>query len=46
MIEQLPRIVGPPEVKATPAWSRWPLISALIALLAIEWAWRRRLGLA
>ncbi len=46
MLGQLPRIVGPPEVKATPAWSRWPLISALIVLLAIEWAWRRRLGLA
>src|SRR5262249_34517953 len=28
MIEQLPRVVGPPEVKSTPAWSRWPLLSA------------------
>jgi hypothetical protein len=46
MIERLPRVVGPPEVKATPAWSRWPLISALIALLAVEWSWRRYLGLA
>ena len=50
MLGQLPRIVGPPEVKATPAWSRWPLISALIVLLAIEWAcagvsaWRERGG--
>jgi hypothetical protein len=46
MLEQLPTVVGPPEVNATPAWSRWPLLSALITLLAIEWAWRRYLGLA
>ena len=46
MIERLPRIVGPPEVKKTPAWSVWWLLAALIALLTVEWAWRRRLGLA
>ncbi len=46
MIERLPRIVGPPEVKKTPAWSVWWLLAALIVLLTVEWAWRRRLGLA
>jgi uncharacterized membrane protein len=46
VVERLPRVVGPPEVKKTPAWSRWPLLSALIALLAVEWGWRRYLGLA
>ena len=46
MIERLPRIVGPPEIKKTPAWSGWWLLALLIVLLTIEWVWRRRLGLA
>jgi uncharacterized membrane protein len=46
MIERLPRITGPPEVKKTPAWSVWPLLSLLITLLTIEWIWRRRVGMA
>jgi uncharacterized membrane protein len=46
MIEALPRIVGPPEVKKTPAWSVWSLMSLLIGLLTIEWIWRRRIGMA
>ena len=46
MIERLPRIVGPSEVKQTPAWSGWWLLSLLIVLLTIEWVWRRRVGLA
>jgi uncharacterized membrane protein len=46
MIERLPRIVGPPEIKKTPAWSVWWLLSLLIVLLTIEWVWRRRVGLA
>ncbi len=46
MIERLPRVVGPSEVKKTPAWSVWWLLSLLIALLTIEWIWRRRVGLA
>jgi uncharacterized membrane protein len=46
MIERLPRTTGPPEVKQTPAWSGWWLLSSLIALLAVEWLWRRSLGLA
>ena len=46
IIEGLPRVVGPPEVKKTPAWSVWSLMSLLIALLTIEWIWRRRVGLA
>jgi hypothetical protein len=46
MIERLPRTVAPPEVKRTPAWSGWWLLSTLIALLTVEWAWRRSLGLA
>ena len=27
MIDRLPRVTGPPEVKKTPAWSVWPLLS-------------------
>jgi uncharacterized membrane protein len=46
MIENLPRSAGPPEVKKTPAWSRWWLLAILIVLLTIEWIWRRRVGLA
>ena len=46
MIERLPRIAGPPEIKKTPAWSVWWLLSLLIVLLTIEWVWRRRVGLA
>jgi len=46
MIERLPRNIGPPEVKTTPAWSVWWLLSILIVLLTIEWVWRRRVGLA
>ena len=46
MIERLPRLTGPPEIKATPAWSVWWLLALLIVLLTIEWVWRRRLGMA
>ena len=46
MIDRLPRITGPAVVKKTPAWSVWPLLSLLIALLTVEWIWRRRIGLA
>jgi uncharacterized membrane protein len=46
MIDALPRVIGPPEVKKTPAWSVWSLMSLLIVLLTIEWIWRRRVGLA
>ena len=46
MIERLPRVAGPAEVKGTPAWSVWSLMSLLIAVLTTEWIWRRRVGLA
>ncbi len=46
MIEALPRVIGPPEIKRAPVWSRWWLLSLLIGLLTVEWVWRRRLGLA
>jgi len=46
MIQRLPHNAGPPEVKKTPAWSVWWLLSSLIVLLTIEWVWRRRVGLA
>lgn len=46
MLARIPIAVGAPEIKAMPAWSRWWLISALIALLTVEWIWRRRIGLA
>ena len=46
MLGRLPVAVGPPDVKARPAWSRGWLLATLIALLTVEWAWRRRIGLA
>jgi uncharacterized membrane protein len=46
LLARLPRTVGPPEVKTSPVWSRWWLLSVLIGLLTVEWVWRRRLGLA
>jgi len=46
MIGRLPHNIGPSEVKKTPAWSVWWLLSSLIVLLTIEWVWRRRVGLA
>jgi uncharacterized membrane protein len=46
MVEHLPRIIGAPEIKKVPVWSRWWLLSLLIVLLTIEWVWRRRIGLA
>jgi len=46
MIAQLPRVVGPTEVKRAPVWSRWWLLCLLLVLLTAEWVWRRRLGLA
>ena len=46
MIERLPRVTGPSEIKKTPAWSVWSLMLTLVFLLTIEWIWRRRVGLA
>jgi hypothetical protein len=46
MIKRLPRVTGPPEVKKTPAWSVWSLLVLLLALLTLEWIWRRSIGLA
>lgn len=46
MIRDLPTEIGPPVVRKTPLWNRWWLLSVLLLLLVIEWAWRRSLGLA
>ena len=46
MLGRLPAAIGPPEIKSMPAWSRPWLLTVLITLLTIEWAWRRWLGLA
>jgi uncharacterized membrane protein len=46
MLDRLPTLVGPPQVKMVPAWSRWWMLMLLIALLTVEWVWRRRVGLA
>ena len=46
MIEALPRVVGPPEIKKAPIWSQWWLLTLLLGLLTIDWVYRRRLGLA
>jgi uncharacterized membrane protein len=46
MVEALPRVVGPPEIKKAPIWSHWWLLTLLLGLLTIDWVYRRRLGLA
>jgi hypothetical protein len=46
MIDALPRVFGPPEIKKAPLWSRWWLLALLLGLLTVEWVYRRRLGLA
>jgi len=46
MLRDLPTEIGPPVVRKAPLWSRWWLLSVLLVLLVIEWAWRRSLGLA
>lgn len=37
---------GPQTVRHTPLWSREWLLGGLLAILAVEWFWRRWLGLA
>jgi uncharacterized membrane protein len=37
---------GPATVRRTPLWSQGWLLGGLLALLAVEWFWRRWLGLA
>ena len=34
------------EVRRTPLWSRAWILGAILTLLAVEWFWRRWLGLA
>ncbi len=46
ILNKIPAVVGPPEVRKAPAWSRPALLALLIGLLTTEWIWRRRLGLA
>ncbi len=46
MIESLPRLTAPSDLRTTPAWSVWWLLALLLVLLTIEWIWRRRLGMA
>jgi uncharacterized membrane protein len=38
--------VGPPDIRRTPLWSRWPLLLVLAGLLTAEWIYRRAVGLA
>ena len=45
-LTELPVKVGPPEVRKTPLWSRWPILAVLMGLLTIEWILRRSVGLA
>jgi hypothetical protein len=46
VLRDVPVNVGPPTVRREPMWSNWWLITALLALLTVEWCWRRSLGLA
>src|SRR5438445_260931 len=45
-LTELPVKIGPPEIRKTPLWSRWPILAVLMGLLTIEWIWRRSVGLA
>ena len=45
-LTSLPVKIGPPEVRKTPYWSRWPLLALFFCLLTAEWAFRRSIGLA
>jgi hypothetical protein len=45
-LRELPVNAGPESVRCTPLWSREWILGGLLALLAVEWFWRRWLGLA
>ncbi len=45
-LRELPNKEGPPRVEKAQVWSAWWLLAVLLALLTVEWLWRRRLGLA
>ncbi len=45
-LKELPIAEGPHTVRRTPLWSREWLLGVLIGFLAVEWFWRRWLGLA
>jgi hypothetical protein len=45
-LRDLPVAEGPQTVHRTPLWSREWLLGSLLALLAVEWFYRRWLGLA
>jgi uncharacterized membrane protein len=45
-LKELSIAEGPQTVRRTPLWSREWLLGALLVLLAVEWFWRRWLGLA
>lgn len=46
VLTNVPLNVGPPIVRRSPMWSNWWLLGIILALLTVEWSWRRRLGLA
>ena len=46
MLAELPVTPGPHSVRHTPLWSRDWLLGVMLALLTVEWFWRRWLGLA
>lgn len=46
VLRELPSKQGPPRIEKTPLWSQWWLLTLLLALLSIEWFWRRWSGLA
>jgi hypothetical protein len=37
---------GPPVVRNNPMWSNWWVWSVIVGLLAVDWFWRRSIGLA
>lgn len=41
-----PRIVAVEGRRQVEIWSGWPLLLVVVGALGLEWAWRRRLGLA
>jgi uncharacterized membrane protein len=46
MLNELPVEVGSPTVRKAPLWSQAWVLGILLALLTVEWFWRRIVGLA
>jgi hypothetical protein len=46
VLKDVPVNVGQPVIRRSPLWSNAWVVTLLLGLLAVEWCWRRMLGLA